>query len=91
MDNFFKTWIAVFGTPQKVLTDNGGEFANIGFQDMCENLNINFMTTAAEAPWSNGLVEKHNGIIGEAVNKIREDIHCSIEVALCWALSAVGV
>ena len=56
--------------------------------DMCHNLNINFTTTAAEAPWSNGLVEKHNGAIGEAVSKICEEVDCGIEVALCWALNA---
>ena len=88
MNAFFKSWIAVFGPPQKVLSDNGGEFANEGFIDLCQNFNINFQTTAAEAPWSNRLVEKHNGIIGECVAKIVEDIHCSIEVALCWAIHA---
>ena len=88
VDRFFKCWVAIFGTPLKVLSDNGGEFANEQFIDMCQNLNINFITTAAEAPWSNGLVEKHNGIIGEAVAKIQEDIHCSVEIALCWALNA---
>ena len=56
--------------------------------EMCENMSINFITTAAESPWSNGLVEKHNGIIGEAVYKVMEDIQCSVEVALCWAINA---
>lgn len=88
IDAFFKSWIAVFGPPQKVLSDNGGEFANAAFIDLCQNFNINFLTTAAEAPWSNGLVEKHNGIIGEAVSKIVEDTNCSVEVALCWAVHA---
>ena len=88
IDSFFKSWVAIFGAPQKVLSDNGGEFANAKFMDMCQNLNINFLTTAAEAPWSNGLVEKHNGIIGEAVAKIQEDVRCSVEIALSWALNA---
>ena len=88
MEAFCRIWIAVFGPPEKVLSDNGGEFANAGFIDLCQNFNINFQTTAAEAPWSNGLVEKHNGIMGEAVAKIMEDTHCSVEVALCWAIHA---
>ena len=88
IDNLFKHWIGIFGTPHRILSDNGGEFANSEFIDMCENLNINFITTAAEAAWSNGMVEKHNHIIGEAVYKITEDIHCSVEVALCWAINA---
>lgn len=85
---FFKHWVAVFGSPRRILSDNGGEFANSEFIEMCENLNVNFLTTAAESPWSNGLVEKHNHIIGEAVYKIMEDINCSVEIALCWAVNA---
>ena len=81
-------WIAVFGCPQTILSDNGGEFANQDFMDMCHNLSINFITTAAEAPWSNGLVEKHNELIGDAVFKIMEDVKCSVEIALCWAIRA---
>ena len=67
----------LFGCPKKFLVDNGGEFANSEFKDMCENLNINFITTAADSHWSNGLVEKHNDIVGEAVYKIMEDVNCS--------------
>ena len=88
VDEFFKHWVSVFGTPRRILSDNGGEFANHEFLEMCESLNINFITTAAESPWSNGLVEKHNDILGEAVYKILEDVKCSIEVAFCWALNA---
>ena len=88
MKNFFAIWISIFGPPKTVLSDNGGEFANEGFIDLCQNLNINFITTAAEAPWSNGLVERHNGIIGDAVSKVMEDTNCSVEIALCWAINA---
>eukprot|EP00111_Clytia_hemisphaerica_P021079 TCONS_00062116-protein len=59
----FDIWIKIFGYPNKFLVDNGGEFDNQEFQDFCENLNIKIKTTAAESPWSNGLVERHNGII----------------------------
>ena len=88
VNQFFKIWVAIFGQPQKVLSDNGREFANSEFVQMCENLNINYITTAAESPWSNGLVERHNAIISEAVNKILEEVNCTLEVALCWAVNA---
>lgn len=55
----FKIWISVYGTSEKFLSDNGGEFANKDFINMCEAMNINYKTTAAESPWSNGLVERH--------------------------------
>lgn len=88
VNELFKHWIGVFGCPRRILSDNGGEFANSEFIEMCESLNINFITTAAESPFSNGLVEKHNDIIGEAIQKILDDVDCSIEVAFCWALNA---
>ena len=38
------------------MSDNGGKFANKKFIGMCESMNIRFMLTAAESPFSNGLV-----------------------------------
>ena len=84
----FEIWISIYGCPQTILSDNGGEFVNKLFTDMCENLNVRFITTAAESPWSNGLVERHNGLIGDAVSKIMEDVDCSVDIALCWAINA---
>ena len=87
VDEIFKMWIKIFGGPKKILVDNG-EFDNQGFHDFCENLNTTIKTTAAESPWSNSMVERHNGIIGESVTKIMHDVKCSLDVALSWALSA---
>ncbi|XP_067888799.1 probable G-protein coupled receptor 139 [Heterodontus francisci] len=47
------------GTPAMCLTDNGGEFANNEFRDMCENMNIIVMNPAAECSFSNGLCERN--------------------------------
>ena len=35
--------------------------------------NIRFMLTAAESPFSNGLVERHNLILSEMLDKTLED------------------
>ena len=84
----FKCWISVFGCAEKFLVDNGGEFNNEKFREMCETLNITIKTTAAESPWSNGLVERHNQIMGEMVTKIMADMNCSLEFAVMWSLNA---
>ena len=81
----FKIWITIFGPPGTFLSDNGGEFVNEQFISMGEAYNIRVRTTAAESPWSNGLVERYNGILGEMVNKIMEDTNCSLTVAIAWA------
>ena len=49
--NILQHWIALFRAPNKILSDNGGEFQEL--QHMSENLNIEIMTMAAESPWSN--------------------------------------
>ena len=56
-----------------MLTDNGGEFVNKEFMELCNKLSIKMITTAAEAPYSNGICEKHNGLIGDAVYKIMDE------------------
>jgi hypothetical protein len=45
-------------------------------------------TTAAFAPWSNGVVERHNGLLAEMIEKIQSEKGCSTQVILCWALNA---
>ena len=58
VDKFFMHWIALFGCPGKLLSDNGGEFNNDLLREMGEQLNIEVLSTAAESPWSNGITER---------------------------------
>ena len=84
----FKCWIQVFGAPAKFLTDNGGEFANEKFLKLAESMNIRVLTTAAQSPWSNGLVERHNATLGEILQKVNAERKVDIEAALSWAVHA---
>ena len=88
LSNIYLMWISYFGHPKKFLSDNGGEFSNERFREMNEKLNIETTTTAAESPFSNGMVERHNLIIAEAMYKTIEDVHCEPKVALAWAVCA---
>ena len=84
----YRIWICYFGPPRKILTDNGGEFSNDSFREMNEKLNVETITTAAESPFSNGIVERHNLVLSEAMLKTIEDVKCDSEVTLAWAVSA---
>ena len=86
--SIYKIWFCYFGFPRKFLSDNGGEFSNDLFREMCEKLNIVSTTTAAESPFSNGIVERHNLILSEAMVKTMEDVKCGPDVALAWAVCA---
>ena len=81
-------WIRIFGFPKNFLSDNGGEFANKQMVDLAEKYNIILKTTAAESPWSNGLCERHNGILNNNVNKIMSSGNFSLECAVHWAVAA---
>ena len=81
-------WVRIFGSAGKFLFDNGGEFVNKELSDFAESFNIKISTTAAESPWSNGLVERHNGILADGVNKVIQDSNCSLEMAVHWAVCA---
>ena len=88
VDAIMKVWISYFGQPGKFLADNGGEFSNQEYKDMCEAYGIEMMKTGAESPWSNGLCERHNGALKESVLKTVEDSKCSMETATAWEVSA---
>ena len=43
--SFLKNWVAIFGAPKKVFTDNGGEFDSSIFHELYEKFNIKIQTT----------------------------------------------
>ena len=88
LNALFKHFIAIFGSVDKFLTDNGGEFVNQEFLEMCEKFNINIKTTPAESPWSNGMVERHNAIIAGMLDKVLSDTPCNFDIALAWCVNA---
>ena len=71
--NTFKISIKIYGAPGKFLTDNGGKFANSQFLEKAKAMNITIKVTAAESPFSNGLVKRHNMIIAYMLDKVLED------------------
>lgn len=88
IEKFFRIWVSIFGPPRKVLSDNGGEFKGKKWDAFCENFNVTHKSTAAESPFSNGICERHNALIGEMTNKVIKDVGCSLDVALMWSVHA---
>lgn len=84
----FEYWIRIFGCPTNFLSDNGGEFINQDVIDLAEKCNIVLKTTAAESAWSNGLCERHNGILGTMISKLVRNNDCSYDLAVHWAVAA---
>ena len=84
----FQHWIAILGRPDCFITDNGGEFVNNDFNQMCSLMNIKVKTSPSESPWCNGTVERHNGILAQMIEAIMEDTGCSVDVACSWGGNA---
>ena len=84
----FQIWIFIFGPPKQILTDNGGEFTSDDFREMGEKLNTTIKTTAAESPWSNGINERHNAIMGNMAQKVHNETKCSMDIAIASAVSS---
>ena len=87
---FIKNWIAIFGTPKTILSDNGAEFNNELPCELCEQFNLSIKSTAAQAAWPNGIVERHNALLGKMINKLLIDNYSQypIDVIFSWAASA---
>ena len=85
-----QTWVGSgMGALKKFLADNGREFANPKFTDMCGNLNVPMMNTATESPWQDGLCEQNHAVVDHCLEKIMEDNpHIPIKTALSWAFNA---
>ena len=66
----FEIWISVFEPLSKFFCDNGGEFSNDDFNEMCEPLSIIVKKTAAESSFSNGLCERHNAVLEDMLLKV---------------------
>ena len=58
-------WIAKFGLPEILVTDNGTEFINNEIITLCHLYNIKHKPRISHAPWTNGLVEGMNRSLQE--------------------------
>ena len=85
--NLFKIWVQIYEAPENFLTDKGGEFANSQFLEVCETMNITVKVPAAESQFFNGLVERHNMIIANMLDKILENQQLDLDIALSWCLN----
>ena len=61
----YEHWIAKFGQPKKLVTDNGTEFINNEIITLCHLYNIKHKPRTSHAPWTNELVEGMNRSLQE--------------------------
>ena len=88
---FTLKWLPTFGRIEKIMTDNGTEFCNQEMQEVAAALDVIHVTTGANSPWQNGLVEKNHHSTDTIIHSVLRDYpNMKLEVALAWAVSAVN-
>ena len=66
-------WLVHRGPPRAALLDPGGEFDSALWRTLAEHHNITVYSTAAQAHFSNGAVERHNQKLKTMVARLRVD------------------
>ena len=94
---FMKTWITPLGVPAIVLSDLGGEFQKIFF-DQLESLGVRLVNTAALSPQQNAPCERAGGLWKLHARTVMDE--CSVSFAqgdwivdwlctvICWAVNS---
>ena len=59
-----------FGLPEEIRSDNGSEYINTELNHLCNYFEIEFKPSTTSAPWTNGLVEGTNRIIGQFIRTL---------------------
>ena len=68
--NKVKNFIDKYGVPEKILTDNGGEFINKKFKKYCKNNDIILIHGRPQHPQTQGAVERYNRTIKDLLKNL---------------------
>lgn len=66
-------WICFYGACRVMLSDSGREFHNALMCILSERFNIRVNVTSAQSAWSNGICERHSGVIKHMVGALSKD------------------
>lgn len=78
----------VYGVPESILTDNGGQFRSNFFKDFLKTYGVNFITTATNSPQANAS-ERVNRSILAAIRSYIDDNHQNWDVHISSIASAL--
>ena len=69
----YQGYIAIFGTPARLLSDRGASFMSSVIEEMCKILGIKQLQTMPYHLQTNGLVERSHQMIMCMIRKLGED------------------
>jgi hypothetical protein len=68
IDAFLNHWVAIFGAPRKLLTDNGTHFTSAQLSELVATLHSKKIWTTAYHPQTDGQVERFNRLLADALS-----------------------
>lgn len=68
--NAFLSWIVLFDAPHRLRADDRGDFSNGLWRLIGDHFGVHLDATAAQAPWSNGVCERHNATVKQTFMKL---------------------
>ena len=70
--SFKQYWLSWAGAPTKIVADQGrGGFSD--FTRCAKYLGAAFKMQGLEAPWQNGMVERHGGVLGDIIEAVVQE------------------
>eukprot|EP00170_Pyropia_yezoensis_P001149 contig_5174_g1153 len=88
-------WICVYGACLIIVSDPGREFHNALTRLLAERFNIRVDVTAGQSAWSNGVRERHNGVIKHMVTTLASEyLAAALQELLyhtCFAKNSLAV
>uniref|UniRef100_A0A6A7FXQ6 RNA-directed DNA polymerase n=1 Tax=Hirondellea gigas TaxID=1518452 RepID=A0A6A7FXQ6_9CRUS len=86
----FASFMPTYGVIRSVISDRGTEFTSRLFTEVCKRLDITFYHTTAYHPQSNGLTERYNRTLKQALAHIAAKDRGSWDRTLPWATLAMN-
>ena len=81
-------FIARFGLPKQIHSDQGSQFESKLFHSLCKLLGIDKTCTTAYHPQSNGFIERYNRTLENILSKLIDNEQRSWDDALLYAMMA---
>jgi len=83
-------FIAIYGSPKSIQTDNGAEFNNTLLTEYCRHNNIEIIHSSPRHPTTNGVVERIHQEISKSIyaEKLKNKGNFNLEFALSNAIRA---
>ena len=85
---FMNGWVARFGTPMQLLSDQGAEFESNLFQQLCKYMDIDKLRTSPYKPSTNAIVERFHRSLNGIMSKIMHEHERTWDDFVPFALSA---